>query len=66
MDKSTRPLSRTLVGLIDRPLTRFDSHVYDPASEPERAVLLVELPAHRAAAVESNIEPLVEPDHERR
>src|SRR5262245_1064419 len=50
--------------LISRPLTRFDSHVFDPASEPERAVLLVELPAHRTAAVESNIEPFVEPDHE--
>src|SRR5215471_5720341 len=52
--------------LVSHPLARLDSHALDLASEPERAVLLVDLPAHRAAAVEPDIEPLVEPNHKRR
>src|SRR5215471_14461516 len=52
--------------LVGHPLARLDSHALDLASEPERAMLLVDLPAHWATAVEANIEPLVEPNHERR
>src|SRR5262249_7579591 len=58
--------SRPGRGLISRPFAWRDSHVLDPASEPERALLFVDLPAHRATAVEPNIEPLVKPDHKRR